>query len=87
MAHHWDPFLPWFWIIPLFFMILMFVFACRRFRPACSWRRGSEHRAGRRTFGCCRSADDPDLILDQRYARGEITKQQYEAMKHDLGSR
>ena len=24
-------------------------------------------------------------ILDQRYARGEISQEEYEAMKHDLG--
>ena len=24
-------------------------------------------------------------ILDQRYARGEITREQYDLMKHDLG--
>ena len=35
------------------------------------------------------SADDRDLktrqILDQRYARGEIAREQYELMKQDLG--
>jgi uncharacterized membrane protein len=33
--------------------------------------------------------DDQDLsarqILDRRYARGEITREQYEAMKQDIG--
>ena len=28
---------------------------------------------------------DPREILDQRYARGEITREQYELMKRDIG--
>ncbi len=31
------------------------------------------------------SSQSPRDILDQRYARGEITREQYEQMKNDLG--
>ena len=30
-------------------------------------------------------SQDPREILDQRYARGEITREQYELMKRDIG--
>lgn len=30
-------------------------------------------------------SDNAREILDQRYARGEITREQYETMKQDLG--
>ena len=30
-------------------------------------------------------SQNPREILDQRYARGEITREQYEIMKQDLG--
>ena len=29
--------------------------------------------------------ESPRQILDQRYARGEITREQYEIMKEDIG--
>ena len=31
-----------------------------------------------------KSDPDPHKILEQRYARGEITREQYEVMKEDL---
>lgn len=31
-----------------------------------------------------RSEEDPRQILDQRYARGEVTREEYEIMKKDL---
>ena len=31
------------------------------------------------------SSQTPREILDQRYARGEITREQYEIMKQDIG--
>ncbi len=33
-----------------------------------------------------RSEDSADEILKQRYARGEITKEQYEQMRRDLSA-
>jgi len=76
-------------------MILMFVFGCRIFRRAGSRRKGTWRRAGWQSFGCCgpggdpadnRAADTPGRILDLRYARGEITQQQYEQLKHEIES-
>lgn len=94
-TYYWGPHLHWFWIIPLLFMVLMFVCAFRMFRRAGSWRRGSWRRTGWQSFGCCvpgrdlaerRSTAAPGEILDQRYARGEITKEQYKQMKNDIDS-
>lgn len=31
-----------------------------------------------------RQSDSPQAILDQRYARGELSREQYELMKQDL---
>lgn len=31
------------------------------------------------------TSQNPRQILDQRYARGEITREQYEIMKQDIG--
>jgi putative membrane protein len=31
------------------------------------------------------TSQTPEEILDQRYARGEITREQYELMKQDIG--
>jgi len=95
-AYCWGSHLHWFWFIPFLFMILMFVFGCRMFRFTGGWRRGSWRRAGWQSFGGCdpgrdpadrRSADTPGQILNQRYARGEITKEQYKQMKRDIESR
>jgi uncharacterized membrane protein len=33
----------------------------------------------------CRGGPSGRTILDRRYARGEITREQYEQMKQDLG--
>lgn len=95
-AYCWGPHLHWFWFMPFLFMILMFVFGCRIFRRAVRWRKGAWRRAGWQAFGCCGPtggpadnwpADTPGQILDQRYVKGEITKEQYEQMKQDTKSR
>ena len=61
------------WIFPLLFLIVMVVFLLRG-GPGCFWR-GRWHEARR---------EAPREILDRRYAGGEITKEQYEEMKHAL---
>lgn len=93
-AYFWSPHLHWFWIIPFLFMILMLVFALRAFRRAANWRRGTGRLTGWQFLDCCIPGqrqmerwwtEPPGQILDQRYASGEITKEQYEQMKSDLG--
>jgi len=93
-AHVWGPHTHWFWIIPFLFMILMIFFATRMARRADAWRSGvGPHGRGR--FGCwdpgCGPmarwwSETPMQILDRRYANGEITKEQYEEMRHDFES-
>jgi putative membrane protein len=77
----------WFWIVPVLFMILMMVCVVRRIRRARRWRAATGGRTGWGLLGCC----DPGRqtagqILARRYARGEITKEQYQQIKGDLDS-
>jgi putative membrane protein len=62
--------------IILFFLLFAFIVRLA-FWP---WRRGYYGHHGR-----WRSWDDANEILRQRYARGEITKDQFEQMQRDLG--
>ena len=87
---HWH----WGWIVPFLFMILMIILASRMCRRRGAWRRGAGY-SGRGRFGCCQPGQNPmghpwhetpSRIVDRRYASGEITKEQYEQMKHDLES-
>ncbi|MHB1914400.1 MAG: SHOCT domain-containing protein [Acidiferrobacteraceae bacterium] len=68
----WDLF-PWMWLFPLIFLgvILLFLFRGAG-RPMCGGR-GTPKGEG--------SARD---ILDRRYARGEITREEYQRMGKDL---
>ena len=64
---------PWMWIFPLLFLIVFIVFLFRG--PACS------------IFGTHRSRDGEEnarQILDRRYARGEISREDYQRMRKDL---
>jgi hypothetical protein len=94
-VHYWGPHVHWLWFIPSLFMILMFLIGCRMFRRALTGRRGTGHLSRWRALGCCshgavttgnRAHDAPGEILDLRYVRGEITKEQYEQMKNDIVS-
>lgn len=66
----------WMWIFPLLFFLLLIGMM------GFFWRRG---------FGAwCGMMEDhghetPQQILDRRYASGELTKEQYVEMKHNLG--
>ena len=60
------------WIFPLLFMVIMALFVCRR----TWWMRGGHCRGGQQ--------QNSREILDRRFARGEVTKEQYEEMKRVL---
>lgn len=83
----------WFWIMPVIFMILMFFCAALMLRRAGGWTWYAGNRGNWRRFGCWGAgqdsmghwrSDSPSQILDKRYARGEITKEQYEQMRRDI---
>jgi putative membrane protein len=63
----------WFmWIVPVVFLIV-FAILLLRGGPACGWGRSRESER-----------ESARYILAQRFARGEITKDQYEDMKRTL---
>ena len=91
-THFFGPHWHWFWIVPLLFMVLMFVCAARMCRRMGAWRCGTVY-PGRGRFGCCvpdqgsiskRWSGTPGQILDRRYAIGEITKEQYDQIRNEL---
>ena len=79
------------WIFPLimiiFMLIMMFVMMLRRggFGPP---RQDSSRNQGRpdsrRDYGESKEPDTALEIVKKRYARGEISKEEYEQMKHQL---
>jgi putative membrane protein len=94
-AHWWGPHWHWFWIVPFLFMIMMIVCASRMIRRAREWRRDPGHPRGWMPPGWCKPGHEsmpcwwtetPGRILDRRYTRGDITKEQYEQMKRDIES-
>jgi putative membrane protein len=72
----WGHGFGWMWIVPFAFLAVCVLFAFGFFvrRPVCFG-----HEA-RRAAG----EEGAREILDRRYAKGEINKQQYEEMKHAL---
>ena len=92
-ATHWcGPHSSWFWVMPLTFMIVMFLFASFMTRRSGPWRCGvggiGRGRSGWWELGprAHRRLDTPRQILDRRYATGEVTREQYEQMRRDLES-
>jgi putative membrane protein len=70
------------WIIPIVMCILMIIFfflmsGRRGFRPP--WMQGSD-----RNHHESKDSETPLDILKKRYARGEITKEEFDQMKKDL---
>ena len=73
-----------FWIIPLIVIILFFVlFKLKVFgrrSPMAPWQNSSE------SGGENKESETALDILNKRYAKGEITKNEFEQMKSDLQS-
>lgn len=64
---------PWMWIFPLIFLIVLLILLFRRGgSPMC----GSHNAQGKE--------EGARELLDRRYARGEITREEYQQMKRDL---
>jgi len=61
----------WMWIVPLVFLAVMFLF-CRAAAPMC----GGHGRRDRE--------ESAREILDRRYARGEISRDEHQRMLKDL---
>ena len=68
----WNGF-PLMWIFPLLFLIVMVIFLFRSGGLPMCGSHGTHKREG--------SARE---LLDQRYARGEISREQYLQMKKDI---
>jgi len=68
------------WIIPVICMLVMFLFMMFRrsgFRPP--WGQNSDgHHSD------SKNSESPIDILKKRYAKGEITKEEFDQMKKDL---
>jgi putative membrane protein len=68
----WNGF-HWWWLMPLAMMILCFIMM----RGHRGWSMGG-HRSRHR-------GESAREILDKRYALGEISKEEYEEKKRDIG--
>jgi uncharacterized membrane protein len=71
----------WFWYFPVFFFF-MFLLMCFLFR---GWRRRS-YCWGKPWWGDYNRRDESDAnsILKIRYAKGEISKEEYDKMLKDI---
>lgn len=66
------------WIIPLIFLVVFLFFIRSVFEQRGSMGRGSHSDNAS-------NQESAQEILNKRYARGEITKEEYEEMKRTLG--
>ena len=70
----WGHGFGWMWIVPFAFLAVCLLVAFG-FRRSVRFGRDETQTAG---------GESAREILDRRYAKGEINKQQYEEMKHAL---
>ena len=68
----WGGF-PWMWIFPLIFLIVLLILFFRR--------GGSPMGDNHDVHGKAESVRE---LLDRRYARGEITREEYQQIKNDF---
>lgn len=74
-GYYWWPVFPFGFVI--FFVVIFLVFGVLRWAFwGWGWRRGY--------YGYGRMYGDPRQILKRRYARGEITEDQFDQMMRDL---
>ena len=72
-SNGWWGFFPWMGIFPLIFLVILLLFL---------FRTGGSPMCGRRDIR--NSGATVREILDRRYARGEISREEYQQMKKDL---
>ncbi len=75
------------WIIPLVMIVVMLFFMTRMmgrggFKPPWMQDSGGDRQVSGGTDSG--GAESPADILNKRYAKGEITKEEYDQMKSDL---
>ncbi len=68
------PWFPWMWLFPFFLVILVVVFVLR----------GMNDRRDEKQETSAPGVTARE-ILDQRYARGELGREEYLRMKDDIG--
>ncbi len=71
----------WFWLVMMLFGLLIFVGIILLAVWAIARWTGSERLRPSNPSG---SQEDPLTILQRRYARGEITREEYERIRSDL---